>query len=101
MTYAMGNINTTVLADDSNLDQVQTERAISEAWIAKLDQAYSKAVVLFGNDPAFAPVQQLYLQKKEEIKKADRAKARKNAWPWLLMIAVLAAAVAMLALVKK
>ena len=33
MTYAMGNINTTVLADDSNLDQVQTERAISEAWI--------------------------------------------------------------------
>ncbi len=88
MSYAMGNINTTVLADDSY--QVRTERAISEAWIAKLDQAYSKAVVLFGNDPAFDSVKQLYLSKKEDIKRADKTKERKTRIPFLLAFGLLA-----------
>ena len=64
MSYAIGNVDTTVLADDDYHNR--TERAISEAWIAKLDQAYSKAVVLLGNDPAFESIKQVYLSKKEE-----------------------------------
>ena len=79
MSYAIGNVNTSVLTDDDY--RTRTERAISEAWIAKLDQAYSKAVVLFGSDSAFEPVKQLYLAKKEEIRKADKTRERKDRAP--------------------
>lgn len=99
MSYAIGNINTTVLADDNY--QARTERALSEAWIAKLDQAYSKAVVLFGNDPAFEPVKQLYLAKKEEIRRADKTKERKSKaplmWGAIMFIALI---IGMIALMK-
>ena len=86
MSYAIGNVDTTVLADDDYHNR--TERAISEAWIAKLDQAYSKAVVLLGNDPAFESIKQVYLSKKEEIRRADKIKERKNRQPFFEMIII-------------
>ena len=90
ITYAIGNIDTEVLSD--SIYKTRTERAISEAWIVKLDQAYSKATVLFGNDPTFAPVVQLYQQKKEDIREAIRIKEKKEQdllkpkFPWGLLI---------------
>lgn len=83
MAYALGNINTAVLADVSV--EKRTERAISEAWAAKLDQAYSKALIMFDNDPSFDPIKQLYTEKKNEIRKANRIRRVK---PYLLIALV-------------
>ena len=87
ITYALGNINISVLADDQ---ADKAERAINEAWVTKLDQAYSKASVLFGDDPAFANIKQMYLSKQAEIKKAYKTRDRKDRFP-LIMCAVLLA----------
>lgn len=43
-------------------------RTISDAWVAKMKQAYQKAAVSFPNDPAFAYVRQLYVDKMTELK---------------------------------
>lgn len=44
------------------------ERVISDAWVAKMQQIYQKAEIVFPNEPAFAYVQQLYLDKMKELK---------------------------------
>ena len=43
-------------------------RTISDAWVAKMKQAYQKAAVSFPNDPAFSYVRQLYIDKMTELK---------------------------------
>ena len=44
------------------------KRTLSNAWVAKMIQAYQKAEILFPNDPAFAKVQKIYLEKAKELK---------------------------------
>ena len=43
-------------------------RTISNAWVAKMKQAYQKAAASFPNDPAFSYVRQLYVEKMTELK---------------------------------
>ena len=43
-------------------------RTISDAWVAKMKQAYQKAAASFPNDSAFAYVRQLYVDKMTELK---------------------------------
>jgi len=43
-------------------------RTISDAWVAKMKQAFQKAAAAFPNDPAFAYVRQLYVDKMTELK---------------------------------
>lgn len=40
---------------------------LCEAWIAKFEQCYEKAVLLFRTDPDFARIQQLYEEEKDNI----------------------------------
>lgn len=63
---ASSNINLKVYGFDSGSE---TERAISDAWLAKFEQAYRKAQLLFGGTPEFVNVQNLYEQKMKEIKR--------------------------------
>lgn len=49
-------------------DSYTLPRTISDAWVAKMKQAYQKAVVSFPNDPAFTHIQQLYVDKMAELK---------------------------------
>lgn len=44
------------------------KRTISNAWVAKMMQAYKKAEISFPNDPAFEKIQKLYLEKAVELK---------------------------------
>lgn len=44
------------------------KRTLSNAWVAKMIQAYQKAEILFPNDPAFAKIQKIYLEKAAELK---------------------------------
>lgn len=41
--------------------------SISEAWIAKMQQVYQKAKMLFPNDPMFGNIQDLYFKKMQEL----------------------------------
>ena len=43
-------------------------KTISDAWVEKMKQAYQKAIISFANDPAFAYVQRLFLDKMTELK---------------------------------
>ncbi len=47
---------------------MEMPRVISNAWVAKMQQAYQKAEILFPNDPAFAGIQKLYFEKMKELK---------------------------------
>lgn len=44
------------------------KRTISNAWVAKMIQAYNKAEITFPNDPAFKKIQKLYFDKALELK---------------------------------
>ena len=44
------------------------KRTLSNAWVAKMIQAYQKAEILFPNDPAFAKIQKIYFEKAAELK---------------------------------
>ena len=44
-------------------------REISDAWLAKFEQAYQKSQLMLGGTQEFANIHNLYLQKKKEIKK--------------------------------
>lgn len=44
-------------------------REISDAWLAKFEQAYQKAQLMLGGSQEFTNIHNLYMQKKKEIKK--------------------------------
>lgn len=44
------------------------KRTISNAWVSKMMQTYQRAELSFPNDPAFAKIQKLYLDKAKELK---------------------------------
>lgn len=48
------------------------QREISDAWLAKAEQAYQKALLMFGNRPEFVNLQLLYERKMKEIEKKKR-----------------------------
>lgn len=56
-----------------NSEQYQTlnpaQREVSDAWLAKLEQAYQKAQLLFGGSQEFLNIQALYEQKMKAIRK--------------------------------
>lgn len=75
MMLAIPNIDVSVSkktwANSSQSMQVlaiEMPKAISDAWVAKMQQAYQKAEILFPNDPAFRGIQKLYVDKMKELK---------------------------------
>lgn len=49
-------------------DPQKEERAVSNAWVNKMQQVYQKAQALFPNDAAFMEIQNMYQQKMQELK---------------------------------
>jgi len=54
-------------------------REISDAWVAKFEQAYQKAQLMMGGSQEFFNIHNLYKEKKKEIKRM------KMQLPWLLI----------------
>lgn len=52
----------------SGESSITMPRTISDAWVSKMQQAYQKATASFPNDPAFAYVKQLFVDKMTELK---------------------------------
>ena len=46
-----------------------SQRAVSDAWMAKFEQAYQKAKLSFGNSPDFININSIYEQKIKEMKR--------------------------------
>ena len=62
MILAASNVNT-----KAELSEAEAEE--SDAWKAKLEQAYQKAEYQFGDDEEFLQFQKIYTQKMKEIKR--------------------------------
>ena len=73
LVLAISNVdaNTYGLAGGSN-----THKAISNAWFSKLEQAYTKARVVFGRQSDFSEISVIYQEKKREIAIAKKKKVR-------------------------
>jgi predicted RNA-binding Zn-ribbon protein involved in translation (DUF1610 family) len=52
----------------SGESNISIPRTISDAWVAKMQQAYQKAQMSFPNDPAFSKIKQIYFDKMNELK---------------------------------
>lgn len=73
MILAASNIETkyySMTYDGSQLQgmMVASQKAVSDAWLAKFEQAYQKAKVTFGSSAEFTYLDDLYKQKIKEIK---------------------------------
>lgn len=53
---------------NSNDNDMMMAKKISDAWVAKMEQAYQKALVSFPNDPGFETLQNIYFDKLKELK---------------------------------
>lgn len=51
----------------SGNDLKANERAVSDAWVGKLQQAYQKAELMFSDMPIFKKVQEVYINKMQEL----------------------------------
>lgn len=74
MYLAVGNIDVNLSKNTfyNNTQGVRqqggTQREISDAWVAKLQQIYAKAERTFPNDPEFDQMRSIYLDKMKELK---------------------------------
>lgn len=53
---------------------LEMPEAISNAWVAKMQQVYQKAEILFPDDPVFAKIKQIYTDKMVELKYMKKEK---------------------------
>lgn len=71
---AAANIDLKVYGSNSENLQFYdpARRELSDAWLAKLEQANQKAEILFGQAPEYIPIQNIYRKKIAAIKKQKR-----------------------------
>ena len=71
IVLAAGNIDLKVYGINSSRYQMidPARRELSDAWLAKLEQAYTKAQIMFGGSQEYINIQQLYQQKIKDIKR--------------------------------
>ena len=76
MILATSNVNTR-LYDFSNTDVSKSERAINDAWMAKIKQVYEKAKLSFGNEEDFIQIEKIFRSCNTDINKAKKKGAIK------------------------
>jgi len=70
LILASSNIN---LQRYNDFDSItESEKAVSDAWQAKFEQAYEKAKLSFGNTPEFKKIQAIYDKKTGEVEKSKK-----------------------------
>ena len=67
LILALSNIDMRAYGVDSDLLS-KTEENLSLAWLAKAEQAFQKASLLFKKEPEFEEIKKMYNQKMKEIK---------------------------------
>lgn len=72
MILASSNIDVSVYGWGDKGVITESRKAVSEAWIAKMEQVYEKAKLTFGNTPEFQNIEEKYIEKVKEVKKRKR-----------------------------
>lgn len=75
MILASSNIDMKLYGTESNIDETGAQRAVSDAWMAKFEQAYQKAQFSFSESPVFMKIQKIYSEKTKEVQKQKKKKA--------------------------
>lgn len=70
LVFAFSNINERCYNSFSNVNKAQSE--LSNAWESKFDQAYEKARILFGDDPDFLKIQDIYDKKETRVRREKK-----------------------------
>lgn len=89
MIMATANIDLDILANNTsgmNLTDFNSKKALSNAWISKMQQAYHKASLTLKDDPIFTQIKTMYEMKKNEI---NKAKLKVVLTPVLLLVGVI------------
>ena len=77
LILALSNIN---LKRYNDFDQIpESQKAVSDAWEAKFEQAYVKAKISFGDSPEFQRIQSIYQNKNQQIQKTKKNRV----WMWI------------------
>ena len=76
MILASSNIDIKLYGTENHADKTGSQRAISDAWISKFEQAYQKANFSFSDHPIFYKIQTIYSEKINAIEKEKKKKAR-------------------------
>lgn len=72
LILASSNIN---LKRYNDFEQItMSQKAVSDAWEAKFEQAYEKAKLSFGDTPEFQKIQSIYEKKNGEISKSKKSR---------------------------
>ena len=72
MILASSNVDVSIYGWGDKGVITESRKAVSEAWIAKMEQVYEKAKLTFGNTPEFQNIEKTYLKKVAEVKKRKR-----------------------------
>lgn len=80
---ASSNIDTTAYTKDHIIvSGGVSQQDVTEAWMAKFEQAYQKATILLSDTPDFSKIEKIYTEKKNALlssrKKAERNKQADN-----------------------
>ena len=83
MSYACGNIDMDCVSQSLENDKYDKgDHQIAEAWIGKMEQMYHMTKISLSDSPVFSQVEHIYLEKKEEIKKASKKRIWSNPLFW-------------------
>lgn len=71
---ASSNINVELYGENNLTPENEVLKAVSDAWIAKFEQAYRKAQFSFSETPTFTQIKEVYINKINEINKQKKKK---------------------------
>lgn len=69
---ASSNINVELYGESNLTPENEVLKAVSDAWIAKFEQAYRKAQFSFSETPTFTQIKEVYINKTNEINKQKK-----------------------------
>lgn len=86
------NVNADSFNELKNGSLSSSEIAMSNAWLAKLEQAYQKASIMLSDDASFVKIQEVYDKTTQKVLSAKRAEIRS----WIVLGLVLVTLMAFL-----
>lgn len=97
---ASSNIDTSAYTRDTVVESGGvSQQEVSEAWMAKFEQAYQKATILLSDTSESKKIEKLYEDKKSKLASSRKTVARKTIWnnnkKWIGIVAIVAAVILM------
>ena len=88
MILAASNIDLKLYGSTDATDKSSSKRAISDAWLAKFEQAYEKAKFSFAMSPDFLNIKEIYDKKISQLEQEKRRKKHSERMTTMGLIAI-------------